>query len=87
MHFQCVYFKRVRIQIFSFEYQENTLIVTMEHYIVNTDKYSELLFSCDMCETEIIIMVRKSLTCFTNILLNDYTTAEKVSTTKIFKNI
>ena len=63
--------------------QKHTLICTMEHYIVNTDKYSELLFSCDMCETEIIIMVRKALTCFTNILLNDYNTAQsdKVSTT------
>ena len=61
----------------------------MEHYIVNTDKYSELLLSRDMCETEIIIMVRKALTCFTNILLNDYTMAQsdKVSTTKIAKNI
>ena len=34
----------------------HTLIgTTMEHYIVITDKYNELLFSCDMCETEIII--------------------------------
>ena len=59
----------------------------MEHYIVNTEKYSELLLSCDMCETEIIIMVRKALTCFTNILLNDHTIAQsdKVSTTKIAK--
>ena len=59
----------------------------MEHYIVNTDKYSEILLSCDMCETEIIIMVGKALTCFTNILLNDYTMAQsdKVSTTKIAK--
>ena len=40
-----------------------------------------------MCETEIIIMVRKALTCFTNILLNDYTMAQsnKVSTAKIVK--
>ena len=45
----------------------------MEHSIVNTDIYNEFLFSCDMCETEIIIIVRKALTCFTNILLNDYT--------------
>ena len=54
---------------------------------MNTDKYSGLLLSCDVCETEIITMVRKSLTCFTNILLNDYTTAQsdKVSTTKIAK--
>ena len=61
----------------------------MEHYIVNTDKYSEFLLTCDMCETEIIIMVRKALTCFTNILFNDYTTSQsdKVSTTKIAKNI
>ena len=61
----------------------------MAHYIVNTDQYIELLLSCDMCKTEIIIMVRKALTCFTNILLNDYTIAQsdKVSTTKIVKNI
>ena len=40
-----------------------------------------------MCETEIIIMVRKALTCSTNILLNDYTTAQsdKVSTPEIDK--
>ena len=58
----------------------------MEHYIVNTDKYSELLFSCDMCETEIIIMVRKALTWVTNILLNDYTTAqsEKIPKLKLY---
>ena len=61
----------------------------MEHYIVNTDKYNELLLSCDMCETEIIIIVRKALTCFSNIVLNDYTTApsDKVSTTKIATKI
>ena len=71
------------------EYQKHTVIGTMEHYIVNTDKYSEFLLSCDMWETEIIIMVRKALTCFTNILFNDYTTSQsdKVSTTKIAKNI
>ena len=42
-----------------------------------------------MCETEIIIMVRKALTCFNNILLNEYTIAQsdKVSTTKIAKKI
>ena len=59
----------------------------MEHYIVNTDKYSELLLSYDMCEPEIIIMVWKALTCFNNILLNHYTIAQsdKVSTTKIAK--
>ena len=40
-----------------------------------------------MCETKIIIMVRKALTCYTNILLKDYTIAQsdKVSTTKIVK--
>ena len=40
-----------------------------------------------MCETEIIIMVRKALTCFNIILLNDYTIAQsdEVSTTKIDK--
>ena len=61
----------------------------MEHYIVNTDIYSGLLLSCDMCETEIIIMARKALTCFTKILLNNYITAQsnKVSTTKIAKKI
>ena len=60
---------------------------TIEHYIVNNNKYSGLLLSCDMCETEIIIIVRKAFTCFTNILLNDYTAAQsdKVSTTKIAK--
>ena len=57
----------------------------MEHYIVDNDKYRELLFSCDMRETETIIIIRNALTCFTNILLNDFTTAQsdKVSTTKI----
>ena len=81
--------KEVESRFLAFEYQKHTLIGTMEHYIVNTDKYSELLFSCDMCETEIIIMVRKALTCFTNILLIDYTIAQsdKVSTSKIAKNI
>ena len=71
------------------EYQKHTVIGTMEHYIVNTDKYSGVLLSCVMCETEIIIIVKKALTCFTNILLNDYTIAlsDKVSTTKIAKNI
>ena len=40
-----------------------------------------------MCETDIIIMVRKALTCFINILLNEYTIAQsdEVSTTKIAK--
>ena len=54
---------------------------------MNTDKYSELLLSCDMCETEIIIIVRNVLTCFTNNMLNDCTTAQSdtVSTTKITK--
>ena len=53
------------------EYQKHLLIGTMEHYIVNTDKYSEfLLLLYDMCETEIIIMVRKALTCFNIIMLN-----------------
>ena len=35
----------------------------MEHYIVNADKYSGLLLSCDVCEAEIITIVRKTLTC------------------------
>ena len=79
--------KELESRFLALEYQKHTVIGTMEHYIVNTDKYSELLLSCDMCETEVIIMVRKALTCFTNILLNDYTMAQsdKVSTTKIAK--
>ena len=78
---------KLESRFLTLEYQKHTLIGTMVHYIVNTDKYSELLLSCDMCETEIIIMVRKSLTCFTNILLNDYTIgqSDKVSTTNIAK--
>ena len=81
--------KELESRFLALEYQKHTVIGTMEHYIVNTDKYSEFSLSCDMCETEIIIMVRKALTCFTNILLNDYTTSQsdKVSTTKIAKNI
>ena len=79
--------KELESRFITLKYQKHTLIGTMAHYIVNNDKYSELLLSCDMCETEIIIMVRKALTCFTNILLNDYTIAQsdKVSTTKIDK--
>ena len=76
--------KELESRFLVLEYQKHTFIGTMEHYIVNTVKYSELL-----CETEIIIMVRNALTCFTNILLNDYTIAQsdKVSTTKIAKKI
>ena len=79
--------KVLESRFLALEYQKHIVIGTMEHYIVNTDKYSELLFSCDMCETDIIIMVRKALTCFTNILFNIYTTSQsdKVSTTKIAK--
>ena len=78
--------KELESRFLALEYQKHTLIGTMENYIVNNDKYSGVL-SCDMCETEIIIMVRKTLTCFSNILLNDYTIAQsdKVSTTKIAK--
>ena len=80
--------KQLESRFLALEYQKYTLIGTMEHYIVNNDKHSGLLLSCDMCETEIIIIVRKALTCFTNILLNDYITvqSDKVSTTKIGKN-
>ena len=49
-------------------YQKHTLICTMKHIIVNNDKYSGSLLSCDVCETEIIIIVIKVLTCFTNII-------------------
>ena len=80
--------KELEYRFLALAYQKHTINgTTMEPYIVNTDKYSELLFSCDMCETEIIIIVRKAYTCFTHILLNDYTTAQrdKVSTTKIIK--
>ena len=63
--------KELESRFLALEYQKHTLIGTMEHYIVNTDKYSELLLSCDMCETEIIIMVRKALTCFTIIIINN----------------
>ena len=53
--------KEVESKFLALEYQKHSLIgTTMEHCIVNTDKYSELLFSCDMCETEIIIMLRKA---------------------------
>ena len=48
-----------------------------------------LLLSWDVSEIEIIIIVRKVITCFTNIMLNDYTIAQsdKVSSTKTAKNI
>ena len=68
------------------EYQKHTLIGTMEHYTVNNDKYSGLLLT-----TEIIISVREALTCLTNILLNDYTTAQlrviKYQLQRLTKNI
>ena len=80
--------KELESRYIALEYQKPTLIGTMEHYIVSNDKYNGLLLSCDMCETDIITMVRKTLTCFTNILFNDYTTArsDKVATTKIANN-
>ena len=83
----CVFHKSLEYRFLALEYQKHTLIGTMEHYIVNNDKYNGLLLSCDICETEIIIIVKKALTCFTNILLNDYTTAQsyKMSTTNIAK--
>ena len=38
---------------------------------------------CDVCEAEIITIVKNSLTCSTNIMLNDYTIAQSdVSATK-----
>ena len=79
--------KELETRFLALEYQKYTLIGIIEHYIVNTDKYSALLLSCNMCE--IIIIVRKALTCFINILLNDYTTDQsyKVSTTNIAKII
>ena len=46
----------------------------MDHYGVNNNIYGGLLLLCNMCETENILML-SALTCFTNILLNDYTTA------------
>ena len=37
------------------------------------------MLSCDVCEAEFtIITVRKVLTCFTNILLSDYTTSKVI---------
>ena len=49
--------KELDSKFLAFEYQKHTLIGTMEHYIVNNDKCSGLLLSCDICETEIIIIV------------------------------
>ena len=59
----------------------------MTHIIVNNDQYGSLLLSCDVCEAEIITIVRKVLTYFTNIMLNLYTTAlsDTISDTKIVK--
>ena len=46
------------------KYQKHTFIHTMEHFIVNNDKYNGLLLSCDVCETKIIII--------TNIIYTTY---------------
>ena len=45
-----------------------------------------MFLSCDDCESEWIIMIRKALVCF---LLCDYSSAQtdKVSTTKIAKQL
>ena len=57
--------------------------------ITNHDKYCTLVLSCDVCEAEIITIIRKVLTRFTctNILFNNYTTAhsDTISDTKIAK--
>ena len=84
----CV-FQKLKSRFLTLEYQKHTLIGTIEHYIVNNDKSSGLLLSCDMCKTEIIIIIKKALTYFTSIMLNDYTTAQsdKALTTKIAKKI
>ena len=37
--------KELESRFISVEYQKHTLVVTMEHYIVNTDKYNGLLLS------------------------------------------
>ena len=59
------------------------------HIIINYDKYRGFLLSCDMCEAEIITIIRKVSTCFTNLMLNDYITAQSdrdtISDTKIAK--
>ena len=48
--------KELESRFLVFEYQKHTLIGTTEHYIVNNKKYLGLLLSCDMCETENMII-------------------------------
>ena len=69
LHFQFVCFKIVGIHI-------SCVRILKTHSYSHNDKYIGLLLSCDMCKTHIIKIVRKALTGFTKILLNDYTTAQ-----------
>ena len=64
-----------------------SVLFMMKHIIVDYDKFSGLWLSCDVGEAEIITILRKVLSCFTNIMVNDYATghSDTISDAKIAK--
>ena len=49
-----------------------TLIGTIERYLTTSDEFSSIYILCDKCDTEWHTLLLKSIGCFVNILLNDY---------------
>ena len=69
--------------------QKQTLIGLFEKHITNLDYFIHHLVPCEVCGCEVVTNVMRSLSCFANILLKNYSTnkSEAVSIAKISRKV
>ena len=64
------------------ENQKQTLLGLFEMYITKTSYFNSELLTCTECGSEIITQVMRALSCFANILLENYSTTKSETVSK-----
>ena len=53
-------------------HQKQTFLGVIEQFITNNEECKEILIMCEECKQIFLVCIMKAMSCFTNVLLNNY---------------
>ena len=53
-------------------HQKQTFLGVIEQFITNNEECKEILIMCEECKQMFLVYIMKAMSCFTNVLLNNY---------------
>ena len=67
-----VYISSVECTFLEVAHQKQTFLGVIEQFITNNEECKEILIMCEECKQMFLVCIMKAMSCFTNVLLNNY---------------